>query len=183
MKALILKFKPVIRFIITFLTVYTVFALVYKFYLQYAATSVYYPDYFTHMVAKQSEALLNVMAHPTQVVPHPDEPSLKLILKGQYLARVIEGCNGISVIILFLSFIIAFASSFKATLMYIFAGSVLIHSVNVLRIVLLSIGLYHYPEYEAILHTVIFPAVIYGIVFILWVVWVNQFSNLKQKHA
>jgi exosortase family protein XrtF len=136
----------------------------------------------THLVAKQSESLLNAFGYNAQVLPHPTEPSMKLIINDFYLARVIEGCNSISVIILFLSFIVAFASKFKTTFFYILSGSVLIYSVNLIRIALLTIGLYYYPHQKAIFHTVIFPAIIYGLVFLLWIFWVNRFSKLKSNN-
>jgi len=75
---------------------------------------------------------------------------------------------------------IAFADKWKATLLYIFAGSTLIYTVNLFRIVFLSIGLYHYPWRREILHTVIFPLIIYGLVFLLWMFWVNRYA-LKYK--
>ena len=137
----------------------------------------------THLVAKQSEALLDSFGYNAEVLPHPNEPSMKVIVNGQYLARVIEGCNAVSIIILFLSFIVAFSGKFKTTFFYILSGSVLIYSVNLLRIVLLTIGLYHYPKYEDVLHTVIFPAIIYGIVFLLWIFWVNRFSKLNKSNG
>ena len=105
MKALLIKYKLVVRFIATFLLVYVVLSLAYKFYLQFSDGSKFYPDYMTHLVAKQSEALLNTFGYNAQVLPHPNEPSMKLIINNIYLARVIEGCNSISVIILFVSFI------------------------------------------------------------------------------
>ncbi|NNC49670.1 MAG: exosortase family protein XrtF [Flaviramulus sp.] len=182
MKALFIKYKSVIIFILTFLLVYSVLSVAYKLYLQYSDGSKFYPDYMTHLVAKQSESLLNTFGYNAKVLPHPDEPSMKVIVNGNYLARVIEGCNGISIIILFLSFIVAFSGRFKTTFFYILSGSVLIFVVNLLRIVLLTIGLYHYPEYEDILHTVIFPGIIYGMVFLLWIFWVNRFSKLIKNN-
>ena len=152
-------------------------------YLQYSDGSRFYPDYFTNRVAIQTKALLNTFGYQAQLISHTDEPSIKVILNGRFLARIIEGCNGISVIILFLSFIIAFSGQLKTTFLYIFSGSVLIYVINLIRIVLLTIGIYHFPEYEDVLHTVIFPGIIYGMVFILWVFWVNRFSKLNKTHA
>lgn len=180
LKELLVKYRLVIKFILTFLMVYIALSLLYKFYLQFSDGSKYYPDYFTHLVALQSESLLNSVGYIAVVVPHQDEPSMKVILNGKYLARVIEGCNAISVIILFMSFIMAFASKFKTTFFYILSGSVLLYAVNLLRIVALSIGLFHYPGQKAFFHTVIFPAVIYGMVFLLWIIWVNRFSKLNK---
>jgi len=136
----------------------------------------------TNLVAKQVQNILNVLGYVTEVLPHPDEPSMMLLLNENYIGRVIEGCNSVSVIILFFSFIIAFSGKLKTTFFYILAGSVLIYVVNLLRIVVLCLGLYHYPEQSEFLHHVIFPLIIYGIVFLLWVFWVNRFSKLKQKN-
>lgn len=180
LKALLVKYKLVIRFIVIFLTVYGVLTIAYNLYLNLSDGSKFYPDYLTNLVAKQTNALLNGIGYDTQIVAHANEPSIKIIINGKFVARVIEGCNAISVIILFLSFIIAFASKFKTTLIYCLAGSIIIYAFNLIRIVILSIGLYHYPWRREILHTVIFPMLIYGTVFVLWMVWVNRFSKNKK---
>ena len=181
MKELVIKYNLVIKFILLFLAVYISLSVCYKLYLDYSKDSKYYPDYITNLVARQSEELINSVGYNAQVLPHPDEPSMKLIINGKYLARVIEGCNSVSVIILFISFIMAFSGSLKTTFFYALSGSVLIYAVNLIRIAVLSIGLYHYPWRRDILHTVIFPGIIYGMVFLLWVVWVNRFSKLYRR--
>jgi exosortase family protein XrtF len=151
-------------------------------YLDFSKNSVYYPDYITNLVSRQSEDILNVMGYNAYVEPHPEEPTMKLIINNKYIARIIEGCNSISVIILFLSFIMAFSGKPKTTFLYMLFGSVLIYIVNLCRIVILSVGLYHYPWRKDILHTVIFPGIIYGMVFLLWIFWVNRFSNMIKKN-
>ncbi len=153
----------------------------YKLYLDYSDGSKYYPDYLTNLVAKQSENLLDACGYDASIKPNKNEPSLQLIINKKYVARVIEGCNSVSIIILFIAFIIAFAGNFKTTLIYLLAGSVLIYSVNLIRIVVLSVGLYHYPWRREILHTVIFPLIIYGMVFLLWMFWVNRFAKNNQS--
>ncbi|WP_052143721.1 exosortase family protein XrtF [Wocania ichthyoenteri] len=182
MKELFIKYKTVVKFILTFLLVYVLFSGLYHFYLEVSEGLKYYPDYLTHLVAKQTETLLNTFGYNTQILPHPDEPSMKVIVNGNYLARVIEGCNAVSVIILFMAFIIAFSGKLKTTLFFILSGSVLIYAVNLFRIAILCMALYNYPEYESVLHGVVFPAIIYGMVFLLWFFWVNRFSSLKKKH-
>lgn len=180
MKYLFIKYKSVVKFIVTFLLVYAILTIGYKFFLQFSSGDKYYPDYMTNLVANQSKEILNVLDYRVSLIPHPKEASLKLIINEKYVARVIEGCNSVSIIILFVSFIIAFASRFKTTLLYVFAGSVLIYIANLVRIVILSVGLYHYPWRKDILHTVIFPAIIYGMVCLLWMIWVNRFSKTNK---
>ncbi|MEP1488841.1 MAG: exosortase family protein XrtF [Algibacter sp.] len=181
MKALIVKYKSVITFIGVFLVVYIALSIAYKFYLQFSDGSKFYPDYMTHLVAKQSESLLNTFGYSAEVVPHPDEASMKLRVNGYYLARIIEGCNSISVIILFVSFVIAFSGRLKETILFVLSGSVLLYTVNLARIVFLSMGLYHFPNKSGFLHSVVFPSIIYGMVFLLWIFWVNRFSKLNKK--
>lgn len=182
LKALFIKYKSVITFVITFILVYAVLSIAYKFYLDYSETSRYYPDYVTSLTAKQSESLLQTLGYDARVEPHPEEPSMKMIVNNKYVARVIEGCNSISVIILFIAFIVAFAGRLKPTLLFLLAGSVLIYAVNLFRIAILAIGLYHYPWRREILHSVIFPLIIYGMVFLLWMIWVNRYAALKKTN-
>ncbi len=163
--------------------VYAVLTVGYKIYLSQSTGETYYPDYITNITAQQSASLLQSVGYQAEVIPHNREASMKLIVNKKYVARVVEGCNSVSVIILFLSFIVAFAGGFRKTALYILAGSVLIYSVNLIRIVVLSIGLYHYPWRREILHTVIFPLIIYGMVFLLWMFWVNRYTKMHQTNV
>ena len=159
--------------------VYGALTFAYKFYLDDANIN-NNPDDLTQLVAKQTDVLLENLGYDSVIEKHPDEPSMKLIINGKYVARVVEGCNSVSVLILFASFVLAFVGKFKTTFLYILAGSVLLYVVNLFRIVILSIGLYHYPWRSEELHTVVFPLIIYGMVFLLWMLWVNRFSNLTR---
>ncbi len=183
LKVLFKKYKLVFKFILTFLLVYVILSVTYKFYLDFSDGSQFYPDYITNLIAKQSEFLIDSVGYESSILPHPNEPSMKLIINNKFVARVIEGCNSISIIILFISFVIAFADTFKRTFFYLLAGSILIYSVNLIRIVILSIGLYHYPWRREILHTVIFPLIIYGLVFVLWMIWVRRFTLSKLRNV
>ena len=155
----------------------------YKIYLDFSVGSKFYPDYITNLTARQSEVLIDNLGYDSRVVPHENEPSMKLIINNKFVARVVEGCNSVSIIILFASFIIAFRDSIKRMILYILAGSVLIYAINLIRIVILSVGLYHYPWRREILHTVIFPLIIYGLVFLLWMFWVRRFTISRMQHA
>lgn len=182
MKSLFKKYKSVIKFILTFILVYVILSFGYKLYLDVSEGTKYYPDYITNLTAKQSQLIINSVGYEAHIAPHEAEPSMKLYVNRKFVARVVEGCNSVSVIILFVSFIIAFAGTWKRTLLYILSGSVLIYSVNLFRIAILSIGLFHYPWRREILHTIIFPMIIYGMVFLLWMVWVKRFTKLNVKN-
>jgi exosortase family protein XrtF len=57
----------------------------------------------------------------------------------------------------------------------------LIFILNIFRIALLTKGLYKYPEYGTFLHDILFPLVIYGVVFVLWIIWVLKFSAYAKE--
>lgn len=181
MKALLVKYKSVLQFILTFLIMYFVLSFSYKLYLDFSDGSNYYPDYLTYQVAEQTNMLLSALGYKTETLPHPNEVSIQLIINNNYVARIIEGCNSVSIIILFVSFIVAFSGKLKTTIAYLCFGALTVYFVNLVRIVILSIGLYRYPEHSGFLHSVIFPAIIYGMVFLLWMFWVNRFSNIKNQ--
>lgn len=177
MIGLIRKYKSVLLFILTFLGSYLCFLFLYQLYLKWGASERFYPDYITHMVARQSELLINGLGYEGQVTPSRIEPAMNLKINGNQLARIIEGCNAVSVILLFFSFIIAFWGGRKRSLLFMFAGAVLIYCMNIVRIAVLSVGIYEYPEYATLLHGTVFPAIIYGTVFGLWLWWVSRFTK------
>ncbi|APS38702.1 exosortase XrtF [Salegentibacter sp. T436] len=163
-----------------FLGSYLVLTLIYNLYLEFFRSPIYFPDYITHLVAKQSEILISSFGYNAQILPHQSELSMKLIVNEVYLARIVEGCNAVSIIILFIAFVLSFFGRLKLTLLYLLAGSVIIYTMNIIRIGILAVGIYEYPQHTEFLHSIIFPLIIYGTVFLLWVIWVRIYSQ-KQK--
>ncbi|MDT0674985.1 exosortase family protein XrtF [Autumnicola musiva] len=171
------KYSSVLRFMFMFLGSYFVFSMFYNAYLKFFRSDKYFPDYITHLVGIQSEALIDSFGFHGAVLPHKTELSMKLFVNNIYLARIVEGCNSVSIIILFTAFILSFFGKPKPSFLFILAGSVIIYAMNVVRIALLSIGLYKLPQYTNFLHSIMFPLIIYGTVFILWLIWVRIYSK------
>lgn len=181
LKNTINQYKPFFTFLIKFLLFYVVFTFVYKMYLGQYDVEKNEVDCFTEVVAHQTKQFMLLFTDAAQSIKHSEEPSLKILFKEKYVARVIEGCNAVSVMILFAAFVFAFSTQWKKTLLFIVFGVVLIHVLNVIRIALLSFALYYYPKYEELLHGTIFPLFIYGVVFILWILWVTKFSGYVKR--
>lgn len=112
-----------------------------------------------------------------EIYKFPAEQWTRIFYIDRYVARIVEGCNAVSVMILFASFVMAFAGKFKRTLAFILIGIILIHILNLFRIAFLATLLYHYPQHSHLTHGVLFPLIIYGFVFLLWVVWVKKYSG------
>jgi exosortase family protein XrtF len=176
LKNLLLQYKPFLLFLGKFIVSYLILTLIYQTYLNCFDAKNAEVDSFTQLVANHSKTVLSWSDSNSFSMPHLREPSVKLFYKGKYISRIIEGCNALSVIILFISFVIAFTGKLKKTLLFILFGIILIHILNIGRIALLCIALFNFPHYEHLLHGVVFPLVIYGVVFLLWVIWVNKYS-------
>jgi exosortase family protein XrtF len=174
--------KTVVIFLLKFFGTYLVLFLIYAVYLNRTqkVTGVFSCAPITKTVAGQTQYLLNCFGYNTVIEQHTEEVSIKLIVNNKFVATIIEGCNSISIVILFISFIVAFASNFKTTALYILFGSLIIYFSNIVRIALITIALFEYPKYRDILHDFIFPSIIYGITFLLWFIWVQKFSRLKK---
>jgi exosortase family protein XrtF len=160
---------------------YFIVTISYSFYLNHYHTHKNEVDGITHFVAEQTKNTLVFFGADCEIIKHKFEPSYKVIYNSKYIARIVEGCNSVSVIILFATFIFAFSNKFIATFLYIFLGSILIFILNIFRIAMLTTGLYEYPEYGTFLHDILFPLVIYGLVFVLWIVWVLKFSAYAKE--
>ena len=181
MKKYFIQYKPFLFFLASFFGSYILLTFLYQVFLNgFGKNEV---DSITRFVSRNTENVLSLFFKSTRVEEANNEPSFVVYLFDRSIVRIVEGCNAISVIILFTSFIVAFSGSLKNTLFFIFGGSLIIYILNVLRIAVLTVLLCYFPGHTHLLHGVLFPLIIYGVVFILWVIWVNKFSGYVKKNA
>lgn len=86
-------------------------------------------------------------------------------------------CNGMDLFALFAGFVIIFPGKIKYKLVYIPAGLLLIHLLNILRLVGLAMVVLYYPDSLDFNHKYTFTIIIYAVVFLLWILWVKKFSK------
>jgi exosortase family protein XrtF len=177
------QYKPFLLFLGKFALTYLVLTFAYQYYLNQFEVKNHEVDGFTRLVTGQVEQTLLFFNCDAHSELHPTVACYKFFYNGKYISRIVEGCNALSVIILFIAFVIAFSGKLKHTILYIIGGSLIIHILNITRIALLMIAFYNFPEANTLLHDILFPLVIYGTVFILWVIWVNKFSFYAKKAA
>lgn len=181
MKEYFIQYKPFLLFLLKFFATYLVMTFAYQSYLSSFDETKFEVDGFTQTVANQTKIMLTLVDSEAHIEPNLTEPSVNLFYQEKWVSRIIEGCNALSIVILFISFVFAFTGKFKQTLFFIIIGCLIIHIFNIIRIALLCMAMFHYPEYETVLHDVFFPLIIYGVVFILWIIWVNNFSSYAKK--
>jgi len=181
LKDYFIKYRAFLQFLAVFLSSYLVLVGMYQLYLgQYDSSELEY-DGFSNFVAEQTQSVLRFLDYNVQLSPSTFDPSVLVRVDGKAIVRIVEGCNAISVMILFVAFILAFSNGFLKTFSFIIAGILIIHVLNISRIALLTIGIMKYPEYEHLLHGTIFPLIIYGTVFALWIFWVTKFTTNVSK--
>jgi exosortase family protein XrtF len=169
-------FKPILGILLRFVVIYIVLLLCYQFYLNQSVAGGLDP--FSRWTARQVQVLQNALGFKTQF--YDDIPNLQVYfyVVKEYTSRMVEGCNGISVMILFLAFIFAFYKGAK-TFVFALVGLVFIHVMNVLRIAALNIVIYEYDAYADAFHDYVFPSIIYGSVVLLWLIWIKFFALKK----
>lgn len=172
-------FKPVLGILLRFIIIYLVLLFAYQFYLN--SFKVQGLDPFSRLIADQVMFLQNKFNFQTQLYDDIPNEQVYFYVQQKYVTRMVEGCNAISVMILFLSFVFAFYKGTK-TFVFVLAGLVALYIINILRIVVLNIVTRDYPEYSKGAHDYFFPAVIYGSVVILWLIWIKFFA-LKNENS
>lgn len=169
-------FKPVLGILLRFIIIYLVLLFAYQFYLNSFKDSGLDP--FSKMITRQVMFLQQSLGYPSALYDDVPNQQVWYHVKTKFTTRMVEGCNAISVMILFVSFIFAF---YKGTKTFVFVGVslLILHIMNVLRIAGLNIVYSDYPKYGKMTHDYVFPAVIYGTVVLLWLIWIKFFALKK----
>lgn len=87
--------------------------------------------------------------------------------------EIVDGCNGIAAIGLFLGFIFAYPGSRMPRIFFSIFGIAVIYLVNVSRILLLSYTQYYWPQVFDFTHDYSTTTIFYFVIFVLWMIWAN----------
>lgn len=166
------KYKKVVNFILVFSVVYFLFSVLYNIYIA-NTNAIYYPDIVTYNVSWFTKEILGIWSYDIKIEPDVIYRSQKLYFNNQPLFNIVEGCNGLSVIILFSAFVVALKSKLFNTIGYILFGVISLYFINIARLVLLTLGYYYYPQQKHVMHDVFFPLIIYGLLLLLWIIWIK----------
>jgi exosortase family protein XrtF len=164
------EFKPALRFVFLFLSIYLVGN---TFYSLFIGTYHPSPDPFIRLVAKHTSFFLNEINQSVTLTDNPRLPTIFLMNQNVIMLDIYEGCNGVNVAIVFVAFIAAFGGSWRKMLWFLPLGTLIIHLANIARIVLLYFVYLGDRRYFYFLHKYVFTAAIYFIVVVLWFCWVN----------
>jgi exosortase family protein XrtF len=163
-----------IQFLLVFIGLYFGLNTAYGFFIQY-----YYPgsDPFTRLIASQVVWLLSFFDPSIAAYPSQFSESIAVANDRENMIYVFEGCNGLNVLIVYLSFLLAFAGPRKLLIRFIVVGMIGIHLLNIGRVCLLYGVVFYFPDQVYFFHKYLFTGILYIFVFLLWYLWVRKVRN------
>lgn len=113
----------------------------------------------------------------SQLVDIPGASKVQFQIHQKAVVNIKEGCNGLSVMIALVSFLIAYKGSFKAYLIAIPLSIIALFIANFLRLyALIQIKLF-WSNYFVLFHEYIFPIILYFFAFAIMVIWVRKVGS------
>ena len=95
------------------------------------------------------------------------------------IVRVGASCNGQELFALFFFFIMAYPGKWKLKIPFMTVGFILVYLANIFRTYCLVVLAYHKSPLYDLFHRYIFIFFIYGLVFLMWMLWANKYSKIK----
>jgi exosortase family protein XrtF len=176
MKA-VLPRNAFIRFLLTAGCFYLFLYILYQFVIR---RYTYYDQRFIGSIIQSADLLLQWMGYTTFKVLQ--DRDLQVIgIDGSNGVWVGSNCNAITLFALFAVFIIAYPGSQKHKWWYLVLGMITIHLLNILRVAALAIIARNSPLSLDFNHTYTFTFLIYGYIFLLWMIWVSRFASIRHE--
>lgn len=168
------KNKKGLLFIAKLIGLYSLLQGLYLFVLS-PTTSIDY--YIIELIIKQAEYLLEAFGYEL-LQPNP-QYTAHMGIVGSSGVVIGNPCNGLSLFILYLSFIIVFRGNPLMKLGFIVVGTVLIHLLNVIRVLGLAIIVLYYPDSLDFHHSYTFTLLVYLFIFFLWFYRIKVYQKKK----
>jgi len=138
--------------------------------LYYSMAALSYLDWFVSIFVYLS-------THISGFILQQIEPNVVIfqdfIKNDSFTMKISFGCEGSEPVVLFIFAILAFPANWKAKVVGVMVGGILVFGLNILRIIaLFYIGKHSMSNFE-LFHNDIFPYLIIILELGLWVLWLN----------
>lgn len=138
-------------------------------------------NYLTLLVTENSASFLRMLGYGTTIGPNTNG-GYRLWVDGQMSVSVAYHCNGLSILLLFATFILVASGKMKTKLWFIPLGLLSIHLINVARVSLLAITYKYHPAWVDFNHKYAFTVVVYSWIILLYVVWMKKYAFVDNGH-
>ncbi len=168
--------KTALRFIFSAISIYLLWYFLYDFFI--------FPDgrvdtWLTTFSTDSTAKFLNLFGVKTEIYYNADK--CFLFINGQRGLGVAHSCNGLILFVLFTVFIILFPGRIIDKIWFIPAGILAIFFLNIIRIICLGYLNIKYVDLLEFNHKYTFTVIVYGFIFLLWMLWVNYFAIKSLK--
>ena len=140
------------------------------------------------MAFQQTEAFLahQVFLASSWIVENVLSYNIKTLNNTLYFENngyvAVEGsCSGLKQFYQWTVLMVLFPGPWKKKLWYIPLGLLVIHIVNIFRIVDLSVIVVHWPQYWDFIHEWLLRPFFYVVIFAMWVLWVEKIRGSGKK--
>lgn len=104
-----------------------------------------------------------------------------VLMSGVPGVRVVNGCNGLTTIGLFIGFVVAYPGAWARRVGFVVFGIGVIYVTNVLRVAGMVAVQKYAPSLFDPLHGFGMTTIFYVVVFALWVVWANWGNSTRPR--
>lgn len=174
------EYRFPLLFILKFAAFYLALNLLYAWFIHHHHPD---PDPMTTSVARQSAVVLGALGMETGTKKSESRPITYINVDGKEVLGVYEGCNGLNTAIVFVAFVLSFGRPTKKALWFIPLGFLIIHLVNLLRVIALYFVSVNFPGFFYFFHKYLFTAAIFVAIFILWYFWITRLKGFKVRKA
>ncbi|MGL4598180.1 MAG: exosortase X [Bacteroidia bacterium] len=170
--------RKLLRFLLFFILIYLGWYIIYEL--------------FIHPWGKLDMLVINDTVAHTQQLLHlfgydvfvsNNETVRTVGIDGTHGLWIGDPCNGLTLFALFLSFIVAFPGAWKHKAWFIPTGILLIHLLNIIRVTCLCMIVKYNPTWLEFNHTYLFQLLMYGFIFLLWMIWIKRYSGLQMRKS
>ncbi len=175
MKKAVITTNPLTRFLVLAALGYVFLYLLYQFVIK--PYTLLDQQLIAHII-KVSNQILTGMGYKTFMFLQ-DHDMQVFGIDGSNGVWVGANCNAATLFGLFAVFVMAYPGPLKHKLWYIPIGVLVIHAVNIIRVVCLAIIAFYNPYALDFNHNYTFTIIVYAFIFLLWMVWVNKFTSSK----
>jgi exosortase family protein XrtF len=135
-------------------------------------------------LAHQTAAWFNLNGYETRVYADKTAPHI-MDLNGRKAITIDTPCNGIPMMFLYVAFIFVYPGSLSRKLWFSLVGLVMLHLLNLARIIGLSYLSYYAPGYFEINHKFLFQILVYAVTISIWLFFVMYGfdRNVRLKEA
>ncbi|MFZ5553430.1 MAG: exosortase X [Bacteroidota bacterium] len=163
--------QPVYRFVILFSLLFVLWYVVYDLWLHPEGSI---DQWIIDQTIILSTGLLESMGYVITT-----DGNREMAVEGSSGVRIGDNCNAITLIALFSGFVLAYPGRLKRKLWFIPAGILLIFFANVIRISVLAIFASWSRDWVEFNHTYTFTLLMYGLIFLMWLWWVEKLSGFQ----